>query len=105
MVRLLLHYISGGKRCRWDKWRTNAHLPSVNNWLRKYEPEIFKMVELADKIGKEFDGVITGMTEWGMFVELDKTMIEGMVSVGMTDDYRIVNVMTLTGTHSSKHLR
>lgn len=48
----------------------------------------YKMVEfMQDKIGQEFEGVISGVTEWGVYVELDATHIEGMVSTrDMTDD-------------------
>lgn len=49
-----------------------------------------KMVEYMEKhMGEEFDGVISGMTAWGMYVELPST-IEGMVSVtSLRDGYYI----------------
>ena len=40
----------------------------------------YKLVEfMMDKIGQEFDGTVSGITEWGMYVEIAPTKIEGMV--------------------------
>ena len=36
---------------------------------------------MIDKIGQEFEGNVSGVTEWGMYVEIDPTKIEGMVSL------------------------
>lgn len=42
----------------------------------------YKLVEfMQDKLGMEFDGHISGLTEWGMFVEIEPTKIEGAVSL------------------------
>ena len=39
----------------------------------------YKMVEfMKEHIGEEFEGHISGLTEWGIYVELDETHIEGM---------------------------
>ena len=40
----------------------------------------YKLVEfMQDKVGLEYGGAVSGITEWGMYVELDETHIEGMV--------------------------
>ena len=47
-----------------------------------------KMVEyMSDHIGEDFTGVISSITNWGMYVELPNT-VEGLIHVNnMTDDY------------------
>ncbi|MDR2065381.1 MAG: ribonuclease R [Prevotellaceae bacterium] len=49
----------------------------------------YKMVEfMQDKTGCRYEGIITGVTEWGIYVEICENKIEGMVSIrGMNDDY------------------
>ena len=43
---------------------------------------------MADKVGDEFDGYITGVTAFGLFIELIQHFVEGMVHVStMADDY------------------
>ena len=42
----------------------------------------YKLVEfMQDKVGGEYDGHISGLTEWGMYVEIEPTKIEGMVAL------------------------
>ena len=42
----------------------------------------YKMVEfMQDKIGRVFDGHVSGLTEWGIYVEIDPTKVEGMISL------------------------
>ncbi len=49
----------------------------------------YKQVEfMIDKTGQVFKGVISGVTEWGIYVEIIENQCEGMVSVrDLTDDY------------------
>ena len=49
----------------------------------------YKQAEyLSDKIGQEFNGLISGVSKWGLWVQLDETKCEGMVSVkSLTDDF------------------
>ena len=52
------------------------------------EADRLKMVEyMQDHIGDEYDGIISGVTEWGIYVEL-ANCVEGMIPLReMTDDY------------------
>ena len=49
----------------------------------------YKQVEfMSDKIGQVFDGVISGISEWGIYVELNETKCEGLVPMrDLGDDY------------------
>ena len=49
----------------------------------------FKQVEfMKDHLGEVYEGVICGVTEWGLYVELDENMCEGLVPIrDLADDY------------------
>jgi ribonuclease R len=49
----------------------------------------YKQVEfMQDKVGKEFDGIISGVTEYGLFVEIIENKCEGLVATrDMLDDF------------------
>ena len=49
----------------------------------------FKQVEYIETVkDREFDGVVSGVTEYGVFIEMTENKCEGMVRVSaMTDDY------------------
>jgi ribonuclease R len=49
----------------------------------------YKQVEfMSDKIGKVFEGVISGVTEWGIYVEIIENQCEGMISIReLVDDF------------------
>jgi ribonuclease R len=52
-----------------------------------------KQVEyMQDRLGKEFEGVISGVTEWGIYVEEKETRSEGMVKLrDLGDDYYVLD--------------
>lgn len=56
----------------------------------------YKQVEfMQNKVGQEFDAVISGVTEWGMYVELTETKAEGLVPVrSLGDDYYTLDEKT-----------
>lgn len=49
----------------------------------------YKQVEyLEDKVGLQFPGIVSGVTSWGIYVELEESRTEGMVRLNdMEDDY------------------
>ncbi len=88
--RILATYLAGEKRV--DK----KHLEqlcqhSTEREILASEAERasikYKMAEfMKDRIGEEFDGVVSGMTDWGIYVELDDTHVEGMAFLRDIDD-------------------
>ena len=80
--RLLAHYLAGGKSV--DKAEIDALCERASDReIVAAEAERasikYKMVEfMKEHIGEEFEGHISGLTEWGVYVELDETHIEGM---------------------------
>ncbi|MBY0376839.1 ribonuclease R [Patescibacteria group bacterium] len=69
----------------------------------------YKQVEyMSSRIDKKFDGVISGMTEWGMYVEEAETKCEGLVRMrDMSDDFYIFNEkkLELIGQKKKKSYR
>ena len=53
----------------------------------------YKQVEyMSKRLGKSFTGVISGITEWGMYIEELETKCEGMVRLrDMSDDFYVFN--------------
>ncbi len=49
----------------------------------------YKQVEfMSDKLGRKYDGVISGVTEWGIYVEIVENQCEGMINIReLGDDY------------------
>ncbi len=90
--RLLAHYLAGGKSADKSQYE-NLCEHSSEMEVRAAEAERasvkYKMVEfMLDRLGQEFDGTISGITEWGIYVELTDTHIEGMVALrDMNDDF------------------
>ncbi len=90
--RLLAHYLVGGKSAdkpTYEKLCEHSSEMEVRAAEAERASVKYKMVEfMSDKIGQEFDGHISGVTEWGIYVELEETPIEGMVALrDMKDDF------------------
>lgn len=65
----------------------------------------YKQVEfIQDHVGEEFDGVINGLADFGVFVELSDNYVEGMISFqNMDEGYQLdSNKLTMTGSKTGK---
>jgi ribonuclease R len=106
--RLLQRYLDGGKTVNAQKYEDMCkHSSEMENRAASAERSSikYKQVEfMMDKIGQEFSGVISGVTDWGIYVELENKC-EGMVSVStLNDDFYIFDEKNycLVGRHSHR---
>ena len=81
--RLLAQYLEGGesaKKDTYDKLCKHASEREIVAAEAERASIKYKLVEfMQDKVGYVFGGHVSGLTEWGMYVEIEPTMIEGMV--------------------------
>ena len=81
--RLLTIYLRGGDSAdkgRFEKECVHASERELVAADAERTSVKYKLVEfMQDKVGQEFEGAVSGLTDWGMYVEIDETHIEGMV--------------------------
>jgi ribonuclease R len=90
--RLLARYLEDGRSVQADQYEQMCrHSSDMENRAASAERSSikYKQVEfMADKIGQQFKGVISGVKEWGIYVELDENKCEGMIPMfELTDDF------------------
>ncbi len=88
--RLLDRYLQNQKSASLEEYEelckhaTNREILAANAERASIK---YKQVEwMQDHIGEVFEGVISGVTEWGMYVEIKENLCEGMVSIRDLDD-------------------
>ncbi|MAJ51877.1 MAG: ribonuclease R [Flammeovirgaceae bacterium] len=105
--RLLWDYLEGGKipekeiieqRCMHSSEREKRAAEAERTSIK------FKQVEfMSELLGETFEGIVSGVTEWGLFVEISATKCEGMIRIADIDcdqfqydekQYRIVGRRT-----------
>lgn len=88
--RLLEHYLAGGKSVNQGELEEECkHCSQMEQVASNAERDSikYKQVEfMSDKIGKVYDGVISGITEWGLYVEINENKCEGMIPIRELDD-------------------
>ena len=90
--RLLTRYLAGGRTVQETKYEELCdHSSEMEQIAANAERASvkYKQVEfMGERLGMEFDGVISGVTEWGLYVELNENKCEGMVPMrDLGDDY------------------
>jgi len=90
--RLLFHYLNGGQSANAEHYE---ELCKHSSQMEKKAADAerasvkYKQAEyLRDQVGNVFSGVISGVTEWGMYVEIIENKCEGMIRLrDISDDF------------------
>ena len=90
--RLLERYLKGGRSVNEEEYEDRCdHCSAMEQLAANAERSSikYKQVEyMSDKLGRVYDGVISGVTEWGLYVELNENKCEGLVPMrDLNDDY------------------
>ena len=90
--RLLQYYLDGGKSADEETYEIKClHSSNMENLATHAERDSIKYMQvryMQDHKDQEFLGVISGVTEWGIFVEIIENKCEGMVRIReIKDDY------------------
>jgi len=94
--RLLAAYLNGERSANEDEYETAAsHSSAMEKRAADAERASikYKQVEyLEENVGKLFMGIISGVTEWGMYVELIENKCEGMIRLkDIADDFYVLD--------------
>jgi len=96
--RILFHHLNGSKipPHEWHSYEKMARENSEQEIAAaeaERDSKKYKQVEyMRDKIGQTFEGVVSGVTEWGMYIEEKETRCEGMVKLrDLGDDFYVLD--------------
>ncbi|QAA82287.1 RNB domain-containing ribonuclease [Aequorivita sp. H23M31] len=90
--RLLQHYLENGKSANEEEYEEKcAHCSDMENLATNAERDSIKYMQIKymqDHKDEEFVGVISGVTEWGIYIEIISNKCEGMVRLQDLQDDR-----------------
>lgn len=88
--RLLTAYQHGAKSADKEYYETlcehSSAMEIISNQAERASVKYKEVEFLSDKIGEEFDAHIDGITEWGVFCEIDENHCQGMIPIREFDD-------------------
>ena len=90
--RLLTHYLQEGapvSREEYEKKCLHSSEMEKNAADAERASIKYKQVEfMASRVGYDFEGLVSGLTDWGIYVEIIETKVEGMIRMAdLLDDY------------------
>ena len=94
--RLLEHYLMDGKSVNEEMYeKMSAHSSQMEKKAADAERASVKYKQaefLENNVGQEYMGIISGLTEWGMYVEIIENKCEGMVRLrDISDDFYVMD--------------
>lgn len=94
--RLLAHYLDGGKSANAEEYEAACvHSSAMEKRAADAERASVKYKQaeyLEENIGSIYAGVISGVTEWGMYVEIEENKCEGMIRLrDISDDFYVLD--------------
>ena len=88
--RLLARYLAGGRTAMEAKYEDLCEHSSEMEQIAANAERAsikYKQVEfMSERMGEEFEGTISGVTEWGLYVEINENKCEGMIPMRELDD-------------------
>ena len=110
--RLLSDYMNNSKPKKkryYDLMCKHSSKMEINASKAERESIKYKQAEFMSKfIGKKFESIITGVTEWGIYAEITETLCEGLIKLSsMSDDHYLFDSekMRITGKNNKKIFR
>ncbi len=94
--RLLALYLDGGRSANEEEYETaSSHSSAMEKRAADAERASIKYKQaeyLEDNVGNIFTGIISGVTEWGMYVEIIENKCEGMIRLrDISDDFYVLD--------------
>lgn len=92
--RLLQHYLDGGKAVNeeelQEKCKHSSDMEKIAVDAERTSIKFMQVKFMQDKVGQTFPGIVSGVSEWGIFVEIVDNKCEGMVRLrSLQDDFYI----------------
>jgi exoribonuclease R len=110
--RLLQQYLDGEKSANAEKYEENCmHCSNMEKQAAQAERDSikYKQVEfMAKHLGEEYPAIISGVTDWGVYAEIEENLCEGMISIrSLEDDTYVLDAdnYCLIGTRTGKKLQ
>ncbi|MEJ5995346.1 ribonuclease R [Pedobacter sp. Du54] len=106
--RLLALYLEGGKSANEEEYETaSSHASAMEKRAADAERASIKYKQaeyLENNVGSIFTGIISGVTEWGMYVEIIENKCEGMIRLrDISDDFYVLDEKNYCIVGQRKH--